>query len=139
MPSPLTRLAPLLLTAVSCKAGVIQVADLPAYHFGTPALVKELASSFKVENPTLTADSLQIFFTTNRNNGTNADVWFARRSAADEPFGVPEAIAAVNSDDRETSAAISADGLTLWFGSERPGGVGNVDIWVSERTSTSGD
>src|SRR4051812_24308964 len=139
MPSTLTRLAPLVLTALSCKAGVIQVADLPVFHFGTPTLVKELALSTKVENPTLTADSLQIFFTTNRNNGTNSDVWFARRSAASEPFGAPEAVAAVNSDDRETSAAISADGLTLWWGSERPGGLGNVDIWVSARASISGD
>jgi len=139
MPSTLTRLAPLVLAVLSCKAGVIQVADLPVYHFGTPTLVKELASPSKVENPTLTGDSLQIFFTTNRNTGTNSDVWFARRSSAAEPFGTPEAVAAVNSDDRETSAAISADGLTLWFGSERPGGVGNVDIWVSERTSTSGE
>ena len=87
MPSPRIRLASLLLTALSCKAGVIQVGDLPAYHFGTPTLVKELVSSSKVENPTLTADSLQIFFTTNRNNGTNSDVWFARRSAPGEPFG----------------------------------------------------
>jgi len=139
MPSTLTRLAPLVLTALSCKAGVIQVADLPVFHFGTPTVVKELALSSKVENPTLTADSLQIFFTTNRNNGTNSDVWFARRSAATEPFGAPEAVAGVNSDDRETSAAISADGLTLWWGSERPGGAGDVDIWVSARASTSGD
>jgi len=138
MPSDLAKLTPLLLAVASCKAGVIRVADLPAYHFGAPALVKELASTSKVENPTLTADSLQIFFTTNRNSGTSSDVWFARRSSVTEPFGAPEVVPGVNSDDRETSAAISADGLTLWLGSERPGGLGNVDIWAAERTSTSG-
>lgn len=134
----MTLAAP-LLAVLSCKAGVIQIADLPAYHFGTPVLVKELASTVKVENPTLTGDSLQIFFTTNRNNGSNTDVWFARRSAAGDPFGSPEIVPVVNSDDRETSAAISSDGLTLWFGSDRPGGAGNVDIWVSERASLSAE
>jgi len=139
MPSDLTKLTPLLVAVLSCRAGVIRVADLPVYHFGTPAPVRELALSSKVENPTLTADSLQIFFTTNRNSGTNTDVWFARRSSIAEPFGTPEIVAGVNSDDRETSSAISGDGLTLWLGSERPGGLGEVDIWVAERTSTSGD
>jgi Tol biopolymer transport system component len=42
---------------------------------------------------------------------------------------------AVNSAASETGAAISKDGLSLYFGSTRPGGVGNTDLYVARRTS----
>lgn len=130
-----------LLAALSCDAGVLQVGSGGAipYDFGTPTLVKELASSGRCENPTLTRDRLAIYFTTIRSGATDGDVWFAERPSVDEPFGAPAPVAGVNSDSFETSSAISADGLTLWFGSKRPGGSGGVDIWVSERTARTAD
>lgn len=39
----------------------------------------------------------------------------------------------VNSAFQEVGPAISRDGLTLYFGSNRPGGSGGFDIWVSTR------
>ena len=36
---------------------------------------------------------------------------------------------AINSSSGETSPYFSADGSTLYFGSDRAGGSGNVDIW----------
>jgi hypothetical protein len=44
-------------------------------------------------------------------------------------------VTAVNGDSFETSSAISTDGLTLWFGSDRAGGVGANDIWVTQRAT----
>jgi hypothetical protein len=44
--------------------------------------------------------------------------------------------AVVNSPFNELSAEISSDGLALYFGSNRPGGLGANDIWVSTREST---
>ncbi len=41
----------------------------------------------------------------------------------------------VNSATNEWSPSLTADGLTLLFSSERPGGQGNVDIWMCTRTS----
>jgi Tol biopolymer transport system component len=41
----------------------------------------------------------------------------------------------VNSAMRDDNPALSADGLSLYFGSDRPGGVGNIDIWVTRRAS----
>ncbi len=106
------------------------------YHFDPPRLVTELRSDAPVrtDNPTLTADLLEIYFTTDRGGGSG-DVWFARRSDVAHPFSAPAPVTEVNSSTFETSSAISADGLTLWFGSDRPGGVGTTDIWVSSRAS----
>ncbi len=104
------------------------------YHFDAPVLVPELASTSRTDNPTLTGDLLEIYFTTDRVSG-NGDVWFATRTSPDQPFGTPAAVTAVNGASFETSSAISTDGLTLWFGSDRVGGAGANDIWVSQRAT----
>jgi serine/threonine protein kinase len=42
---------------------------------------------------------------------------------------------AVNSRYNEMNPFVSADGLTLLFDSNRPGGVGGIDLWMSRRPS----
>jgi hypothetical protein len=108
-------------------------AETPApYHFGAAKLIAELASTKRTDNPTLTGDQLEIFFTSDRDSG-NGDVWSASRASVGVPFDAPAPVIEVNSSGFETSSAISADGLTLWFGSDRAGGVGLLDVWVSTR------
>jgi hypothetical protein len=129
-----------LLGTVSCQGKVLQLGNDPApYHFGTPALVPELAYPAQTDNPTFTSDMLEIFFTTRRDKTTGVDVWFAKRAGIGDPFGTPGPVPKVNSEGFETSSAISSDGLTLWFGSDRDGGLGGVDIWFSTRTSRSAE
>ena len=43
----------------------------------------------------------------------------------------------VNSTARDDNPMLSADGLSLYFGSDRPGGLGNIDVWVTRRASRS--
>ncbi len=50
-----------------------------------------------------------------------------------EPVHLP---APVNSAARELGAALSPDELSLYFGSDRAGGFGGIDIWVSHRVCT---
>ena len=127
----------LAIWSPSCTAGktVSLGHEMPVpYHFDTPVLVPELASPSRTDNPTLTGDLLEIYFTTDRVSG-NGDVWFATRATATAPFGTPAPVTVVNGDSFETSSAISTDGLTLWFGSDRPEGAGANDIWVTERAT----
>ena len=42
----------------------------------------------------------------------------------------------VNSSSNEQNATLARDGLSLYFSSNRPGGSGPLDIWVSQRTCT---
>jgi Tol biopolymer transport system component len=44
---------------------------------------------------------------------------------------------AVNSSAWDGEPSISSDGLSLYFGSQRPGGYGGADIWVTTRATTS--
>ena len=127
----------LVLAAQACSGGKIVrlgSSSPEPYHFDSPAMVTELASPSRTDNPTLTGDLLEIYFTTDRVSG-NGDVWFATRASSGAPFGTPAPVTAVNGDSFETSSAISTDGLTLWFGSDRAGGVGANDIWVSQRAT----
>jgi tRNA A-37 threonylcarbamoyl transferase component Bud32 len=53
-------------------------------------------------------------------------------------FGQPvNAGPAVNGPHSEVTPSISADGLSLYFASDRPGGQGSHDIWVAKRASPS--
>jgi Tol biopolymer transport system component len=55
---------------------------------------------------------------------------------ADFIFGEPVNLGPIiNSASSDYGACISADGLELYFCSERPGGFGAADIWVSTRQS----
>ena len=56
---------------------------------------------------------------------------------ADFTFGTPTNLGqTVNSSAREFNSSISADGLSMYFCSNRPGGVGGMDIWVTTRETT---
>jgi len=58
------------------------------------------------------------------------------RAKADFTFGEPTNLGPeVNTAYRETSPFISYDGLSLYFGSNRPGASGDRDIWVTTRAT----
>jgi len=123
------------LWAASCGDGALVVLgdrDAPDYHFETARAIPELGSPAKSDNPSLTADLLEIYFTTER-AAVPADIWRAERSHPDQPFGTPQPVPSLNSSRTETSAVVSPDGLTCWFASDRPGGLGDLDIWVATR------
>lgn len=55
---------------------------------------------------------------------------------ADFLFGEPQSLGPiVNSASNEAGITLSSDGLELYFSSQRPGGLGDYDIWVSRRQS----
>jgi Tol biopolymer transport system component len=47
------------------------------------------------------------------------------------------AVAELNTPFRETHPSIRQDGLVMVFSSNRPGGFGGIDLWVSRRPSTA--
>jgi hypothetical protein len=103
-------------------------------------LVTELAASddsINDENPTLTSNLLEIYFTSSRDGGTGSDdVWMAQRAKDTDAFATPVPVESVNTKGSESSPAIATDGSILWLGVELDGGVGGRDIWRFERTGT---
>lgn len=62
----------------------------------------------------------------------NGDIWesFLKGTEWSEPSKMPEP---VNSAKHESSASISPDGNTIFFVSEREGGIGGRDIWYATK------
>ncbi|OHB63874.1 MAG: hypothetical protein A2Y76_14855 [Planctomycetes bacterium RBG_13_60_9] len=81
----------------------------------------------------LSADGLALFFLSNRAGGMGSwDLWMATPKSANDSWGSPVNLGpAVNSAAAEGSAGISADMRTLYFTSDRGGGLGGYDLWQS--------
>jgi hypothetical protein len=79
--------------------------------------------------PSLSADSLTLFFMSNRTG--NYDLWMTRRASIGEPWGPAQNLGpAFNSNDVDACPTISFDGSVLFFMSMRPGGIGGMrDLW----------
>jgi Tol biopolymer transport system component len=107
----------------------------PGGAFAAPVPLLELNSASGDLLPRVSADELSIVFTSQRPEGRGAtDIWEARRSSVAAPFAAPVNLAEVNTDVDDTGAWLSADGLTLFFSSNRAGGQGRLDIWRATRT-----
>lgn len=81
---------------------------------------------------TITADGKQLFFIgCNRRSGLGScDIYRALRNG--RKWGTPENLGSpVNSSKWESQPSVSADGKTLYFVSNRAGGHGGMDIWVT--------
>lgn len=100
---------------------------LPAMNLGEPINTDDNEGA-----QTITADGQQLFFIgCNRKSGMGScDIYHSLRKGRN--WGVPRNLGApVNSSKWESQPSISADGKTLYFVSNRPGGLGDMDIWVT--------
>jgi Tol biopolymer transport system component len=81
------------------------------------------------------ADGLELFFSgqawqPNPTGFGGSDLWVTRRATKNHPWGEPENLGpTVNTGRIECEPSISADGLSLYFGSDRSG----WSIWVTTR------
>lgn len=81
--------------------------------------------------PSVTAGGDTLYFQTEREGGYGGeDIWMTVRNG--EEWGTPENLGPnVNSRWGDSKPYISADGRTLFFTSQRPGGYGGTDLYVS--------
>jgi hypothetical protein len=91
--------------------------------------------------PALSKNELSLYFASNRSDSLGGeDLWVSRRDSRDEPWGTPVNLgAAVNTAFNERSPELSRDGHLLFFATNRPGGLGDFDIWVAWRAHTHDD
>jgi serine/threonine protein kinase len=105
-----------------------------AVNVGAPG-----GSSGPMQDYTSSPDGLTLVFTSNRPSGEGGhDLWMCTRQSSGESFGEPVNLGPqINSSWHEGAPALSADGLTLLFDSDRRGGMGRSDLWMCTRSSTS--
>ena len=88
-------------------------------------------STYADARPTMSPDGLLLFFDSSRPGGFGGqDLYMTRRTTLSDPWGTPVNLGPlVNTNDTEECARISADGSTLYWDAERPGGHGGNDLW----------
>ncbi len=90
--------------------------------------------------PNLRRDGLVLFFFSTRPGGLGMqDLYSATRASVHEPWSTPVNLGPlVNSPAPDTRPSLSWDGTTLYFGSGRPGGEGDSDLYVTTRPASAG-
>jgi hypothetical protein len=111
----------------------------PAVNLGPPVNTSACEGT-----PCISADGLEIYFSDVGVSGSpyrpgghgGGDIWVAKRKNRDENWGHPVNLGStINSSSMETYPNISTDGLSLHFGSRRPGGYGSCDVYMVTRTT----
>lgn len=104
--------------------------------FGPPERVAELNSSANDARAALRRDGREVFFFSNRAVSVGAtDLWTSTREDRGDLWSPPVNLGpTVNSTSDEMQPAISRDGRTLFFASNRPGGAGLLDLYMITRT-----
>lgn len=109
--------------------------SVPGGWAGPATLVAELSSAQADLTPTVRRDGLEIIFASARPGTIGAfDLWHAFRRSVRESWSTPTALGPeVNTAAIEVFPALSFDATTLHFQSNRPGGFGGSDLFVSTR------
>jgi Tol biopolymer transport system component len=87
--------------------------------------------------PCISADGLELYFCSGRPGGQGgSDLYMSTRPTKNDPWGQAVNLGPkVNSSNNDGVPVISPDGLELYFTSDRPGGYGGWDLYVSKRAT----
>ncbi len=103
----------------------------PAYNLAS------INTAFDETCPCVSNDNTRLYFASDRPGGQGQmDIWVSHDSGGSwQPSTNLGAI--INTIDWEYSPFITYDNQALYFGSDRPGGFGGFDVWVSENIGGS--
>jgi hypothetical protein len=103
--------------------------------WGPADLVPELSSPQSDQRPSVRFDGLELFLHSDRPGGVGlADLWVSTRETTLDPWSAPVNVGAtVNSTFVDQQPFIASDRETLFFASDRSGGLGNLDIYMTTR------
>jgi hypothetical protein len=101
-----------------------------------PPIVIALSGALDRDDPFLSADGLTMWF--DATQASDTDIYVTTRAARGQPFAAPVPVTELNSTSTDETPALTADGLTMYFGSSR---IATKDIFRATRatpTSTFG-
>ncbi len=118
----------------------LYMSEIPAGgSFGQPVNLDELNSAFDESCLWVRDDGLEILFSSSRdglnNNVDSYDLWLATRASVDDKWSAPVSLGpTVNvQGKRDVGPSLSADWQTMYFTSNRLGGLGGSDIYLATR------
>ena len=100
-----------------------------------PHLVANLNSAESDMGAVMDAAETAMVF--HRTGAHNLDLYLTTRSNPDDDWQAPTRLDGLDTDAQEADAWLSADGLTLYFNSNRTGGSGDSDIYRTSRLTAT--
>ncbi len=130
-----------LLFFVSTRPGglgnfdIYVVAATAPGSLGPATLVPELSSEANDRRPSVRFDGLEVFFDSDRVGSLGSDLWVSTRETPAQAWSTPTTLGlTVNSTAEDLMPNIAADRESLFFTSNREGGSGGFDLYVTTRT-----
>ncbi len=113
----------------------IYVSTMNGEGFGPPILLAGHSSPLLDITPSIRQDGLEIIIASNRPGARGlSDLWVATRQTVLDSWSAPADLGPLaNTEFVEFFPSLSSDGHTLFFTSDRPGGFGGLDLWMSSR------
>lgn len=114
----------------------IYVSDLlPDGTFGPALIVPELSSPSMEPGVSVRFDGLEVFLFSSRPLSQGGfDLWTATRETVFHPWSEPTNLGPlVNSQSNDNEPHIASDRQTLYFSSNRTGGMGGADLYMTTR------
>jgi hypothetical protein len=115
--------------AALADAGTLAPSDCPLGEFGEPQAIVDVAPDLDIWSPALSTDAQTLYFAASP-PGASETIYRAQRSA-DDAFDAATPLANLATPGGEGTPFASADQLTLYFYSLRPGG--DRDLWIASR------
>jgi len=100
--------------------------------FSTPTRIEGL-SALMADDDDVSFSADRLFVAFNSNRGGGGDIWSSTRASIDDEWTEPVLEQALSSADQESTVGVSADGLSVVFGSNRTGSLGGRDVYLSTR------
>jgi Tol biopolymer transport system component len=112
----------------------------PLAGFGSAQLLAGINSTDIDYEEWVSRDELTLLFVSTRKEGMGkSDIWKATRARRTDDFSPPTTLVGVNSSARDDRPAVSSDGLTIIFSSDRAGTAGDLDLWLATRSNAQAD
>ena len=112
----------------------IYISNFDGKNWGNPELASFSEPEFSEADPFITPDGTLYYISDRKKNKSDTipdyDIWYVH-PLANGKWSEPENLEAVNSDSTEYYVSLS-DNKNVYFGSNRPGGFGLHDIYVSK-------
>lgn len=101
----------------------------------------DVNSAFEDFAAHFSSDGLALYLTSTRPESLGGeDLWVSRRASRHDPWGPATNLGpAINTAANERSPALSGNRRLLFFATDRPGGSGGFDIWLSWRADPNDD
>jgi Tol biopolymer transport system component len=137
------------LTKLSAIIALMVIALSPnnvaAASFSTFSMPQNLGAPINSADmdqlPALAPNGLSLYFSSNRAGGQGLqDIYVSQRATLSSAWGAPQNLGTtLNTSSNDTVSTISLDGREMFMQSNRAGGAGLVDIYLSTRTDPNND